>query len=121
VCTESKCGCKTTGSESFANQVQPIFTRECTGGGCHGGVRAAANLDLSIGKAYAALVNVTADQCNGSKKRVVPADPAQSYLMNKLLGTGMCFGTQMPKANVKIPQTELDVISGWICAGAVNN
>jgi hypothetical protein len=113
--------CKTTGSESFANQVQPIFTRECVGAGCHGGVRTAANLDLRLGNAYADLVGVTADQCNGAKQRVVPGEPAQSYLMNKLLGTGICFGSQMPKAGVRIPQAELDIISGWICGGALDN
>jgi hypothetical protein len=38
--------------------------------------------------------------------------------MNKLLGVGTCAGTQMPEADMRMPQADLDAISAWICAGA---
>jgi hypothetical protein len=77
-------------------------------------------LDLSVGKSYADLVNVAASQCS-TRKLVLPGDPANSYLMQKMLGVNMCSGSQMPKAGVTIPGNELQAISNWICAGAPNN
>jgi hypothetical protein len=106
---------------SFSGQVQPIFSASCTNAGCHGGVKVAGNLNLTSGKAYAALVGVSTSDCSGSKKRVVPGDPAQSYLMNKLTGVGICTGTQMPKTGSNLAQAQLDTISSWICAGAQDN
>lgn len=78
------------------------------------------NLDLSVGKAYAALVNVNATQCNPARKRVLPGDPAQSYLLDKMMGVDLCFGTQMPKLG-NLPNAQMTTIANWICAGAPNN
>jgi hypothetical protein len=41
--------------------------------------------------------------------------------MQKLLNIDLCFGTKMPKADLSLPQTDLDAISDWICSGAENN
>ena len=78
----------------------------------------AASQNLSSASAgYAALVNVASVQCT-TKLRVKANDLAGSYLMNKLLGTGMCVGSQMPKAGVSLTQAELDTIRAWISTGA---
>jgi hypothetical protein len=121
-CNSGQCGCNATASVSFASTIQPVFSANCTNPGCHGGIKTQANLKLVSGSAYANLVGVSTFECGGSKKRVLPGDPAQSYLMNKLTGIGMCPpGGQMPKIGVKLQQSQLDAISNWICAGAPNN
>jgi hypothetical protein len=77
-------------------------------------------MNLSSGSAYASLVNVTANQCNDSRKRALPGNPTDSYIMDKLMGVDLCFGTQMPKLGM-ITTAEQQTISNWICAGAPNN
>jgi hypothetical protein len=52
---------------------------------------------------------------------VKPGDVGASYLMNKLLGTNLCSGSQMPKAGQSIPADQLRSISDWICQGANSN
>jgi hypothetical protein len=41
--------------------------------------------------------------------------------LNKLLGVDMCSETAMPKADMRLPQADIDAISAWICAGAPRN
>jgi hypothetical protein len=77
-------------------------------------------LDLTLGKAYAGLVNVAAVECADGRKRVLPGQPSQSYLVDKLMNVDICFGTQMPKLG-SIPAAQLTAITGWICEGAPNN
>lgn len=105
---------------SLSSQVQPIFTAQCGGGGCHSGMNPAEGLVLSKGKSYASLVNVTSSQC-AVNKRVVPGDPGNSYLMWKLKGAGPCFiGSRMPKGQ-PLSATEIDLIGAWIAQGAPDN
>jgi hypothetical protein len=77
-------------------------------------------LDLTVGKSYADMVNVNASQCT-NRKLVLPGDPANSYMMQKMLGVSICSGTQMPKAGASIPSNQLQAIANWICQGALNN
>jgi hypothetical protein len=114
------CECSGT-AVSFASVIQPILTTNCTASGCHAGNMPKEGLDLSSGKAYGALVGVASSQCNNGLKRVLPGDPAKSYLVDKLLGTNLCSGSQMPKAGTSIPAKDLEAITNWICNGAPNN
>ncbi len=77
-------------------------------------------LDLSAGKAYAGLVNVAAAQCSDQRKRVLPGQPSQSYLIDKMMNVDICSGTKMPKVGL-LPQAQITTIADWICAGAPNN
>ena len=106
--------------KTFAADVFPLFqTAGCAGNGCHGGMRPSENLDLSTASiAFSALVNVRTGQCGGSKFRVVPGDPAASYLVAKLTGVGMCSGSVMPKAGSELSAAQIDVVRAWIGAGA---
>jgi hypothetical protein len=104
---------------SFASDVQPILTAGCVDTACHDSTGSAAHLDLTEGKAYAALVGATAFQCD--RARVVPGDLDESYLVSKLTGNGMCSGTLMPKADMSLSDEELDLVFGWICAGAADD
>ena len=118
-CTGGICTCA-GGTVSFSAAVQPILTASCAAAGCHSGALPKAGLRLSAGNAYQALVGVTAGQCNDGRKRVLPGDPSQSYLVDKLLGVDLCFGTRMPKLTA-LPATSIETIAGWICGGALDN
>jgi hypothetical protein len=118
-CENGVCACGTA-SVSFSAAVQPIFTANCATMGCHTGVMPAEGLHLGAGKSYAKLVNVTATECTDGRKRVLPGSPDQSYLMDKLQGIDLCFGTKMPKTG-SVSSTDLETIANWICEGAPNN
>lgn len=106
---------------SLSGQVQPIFTKSCTGNGCHSGASPAQGLDLgSASVSYSNLVNVASSQCTATK-RVLPNAPDQSYLVWKLKGTGPCFfGTRMPKGQ-QLSAADQNTIQSWISLGAPNN
>lgn len=119
-CVSGKCTCGSTSSVSFSSQIQPIFSASCALAGCHAGIKPAEGMKLSTGNAYASIVNVASVECSG-RLRVAPGDPSQSYVMNKLMGVSLCYGTQMPKTGAKLPQSQIDLIGSWICNGAPNN
>ncbi len=89
--------------------------------GCHSGAAPKQGLTLVSGMAYGSLVGVASSECGASRKRVQPGDPSASYLMDKLLGTNLCSGSQMPKSGQGLPKAQIDTIGAWICAGAQNN
>ena len=87
---------------------------------------------------YANLVNVIASfdvAAARGKKRVVPGDPANSFMMHKLDGdqctmatdcaTGMTMytdcGQQMPYSSPALDDATRDTIRRWISQGAQNN
>jgi hypothetical protein len=103
---------------TLSGNVQPIFTQTCaTNLACHvaGG---AGPVDLTAGDAYAALFNVPSTQ-DPTKFYVTPFDPSQSYLFDKVNGTGM--GSRMPLGGAPLSQDQLDAISNWIVEGGANN
>lgn len=109
---------------SFTTQVQPIFTDNCVQGNCHGGNMPKQGMNLSEGMAIAHIVNVLAAECNDGRFRVAPGDPVNSYLLDKVLGVDMCAGVQMPQSGgpgAALADADLDVLSAWICQGALDN
>jgi hypothetical protein len=77
----------------------------------------AEGLNLSTSSTgYAGLVNVASNQCT-QMKRVLPSNSNSSYLINKLTGLNMCFGSKMPKTGT-LSQAELDTVRAWIDSGA---
>jgi hypothetical protein len=114
-------GCDCAGDGvSFAAEVEPVLVDSCTSMGCHGFPISAAGLDLRLGQAYGNLVNVPSSQCN-NRMLVTPGQPGASYLMDKLQGLNLCFGSQMPKASPPLSAGELAAISEWICRGALDD
>lgn len=114
-CEGGACACP--GPEvSYAADIEPMFAADCTGTGCHGAPVPQEGLDLRAGQGYDSLVGVTADQCN--RPLVEPGQPDTSYLLDKLLGVDMCFGTRMPKAAPAYSAEQLDLVTAWICQGA---
>lgn len=98
---------------------QTIFDRHCVSD-CHELVNAAANLKLAPGKSYQELVQQASHQIS-SRVRVVPGDPARSYLMIKMEGGAGMVGDRMPRLAPPRPKAELDLIRAWITRGAPND
>jgi hypothetical protein len=86
---------------SFANDIQPIFTKSCALSSCHNGSKAP---DLSAGKAYAELM---------SGNYVDTLNPKQSVIY-----TCMAPGGSMANFSTK---TESDYVLTWIEQGAKDN
>ncbi len=105
-------------------QIQAVvFGPTCAVGGCHtgGGAMLPGVMDLSSEQAsYDNLVNVPALQVGGGAAfRVLPGDPDNSYLIQKLEGDQM-IGNQMPPSG-PLQQSVIDEIRLWISNGALRN
>ncbi len=108
---------------TFAKDIQKkIFVSTCATSFCHGAGTASGNLDLSDGAAYANLVGVLATNeaaKAANLQRVLPNDPADSFLLLKLEGTlAAGEGVPMPLVGGPLPASAIDTIRRWIAAGA---
>src|SRR5262245_37845130 len=81
--------CPSSGPVSYQTHITPLIGHCSTGDGCHG-------VGRLLTWPYQALVNVVAADCPDKRVIVKPGDPSSSYLIEKLLGAGMCSGERMP-------------------------
>jgi len=80
----------------FDADVQPILSASCAIVGCHAGSASTGGLDLSAGHAFASLRVSSSKECGG-KPLVVPYDPDDSVLWQKVDGAPPpCGGSTMP-------------------------
>ncbi|MBV1861120.1 MAG: hypothetical protein KUG77_22070, partial [Nannocystaceae bacterium] len=114
---------------SHAADIQPLWDANCVDG-CHepGGVW--MSTDLSPGAAYDALVDADGIQTMALSdvSLVIPEDTANSYLLNKLLGSqgdiaGAAAGTRMPQGEggADVPALsdgDIDLVVQWVACGA---
>lgn len=96
-----------------------IFTPTCATTNCHVGQFPQQGLDLSAGNAYSEIVNVQSTEMQ-SLLLVKPGSSSESYLINKLRGTGIT-GLRMPNGQPALSTTVIDSIAAWIDRGAANN
>jgi hypothetical protein len=118
-CIDGACACADE-IISLASTVGPLFVNNCALGGCHAPPHVQLGLDLRDGNAHASLVGVASSQC-GTKPRVDPGNPGNSYLLDKLHGVDLCDGFQMPLNTEPLSPADIELISDWICQGAQNN
>jgi mono/diheme cytochrome c family protein len=90
---------------SYSTNIKPIFEGGCTE--CHGGGQTKAGLDMTT---YDGLI---AGSFNGAV--IVPGNSTESLLV-QLVSEG-----KMPKRGAKLTPEQVQVISDWISAGALNN
>jgi len=83
---------------------------------CHSGASAPQGLRLDAANSFTHLVGAPSNQV--SLFRVVPGDPDQSYLVQKLEGSAS-VGEQMPLGGPPIPQSTIDFVRQWIADGAL--
>jgi Planctomycete cytochrome C len=90
---------------------------------CHNAqnARFAANLNLADDTAYVQLVNARSSNKAGAV-RVIPGDPDNSYLIQKIEGTPGIVGERMPRTNGPfLTPGQILIIRTWIRQGAQNN
>jgi mono/diheme cytochrome c family protein len=104
--------------KSFAANVQPIFDANCTS--CHDGALPPAGLNLEPDLAYGEIVNVDSFQIP-ALKRVLPFDPANSYLFQKITGADGILNNPMPIGGFPMTDAEIATIEAWITQGAADN
>jgi hypothetical protein len=102
---------------SFSADIQSIFNSNCISSGCHNAA-SSAGLVLLQGQSYAALVNVDSSSEN-TKKRVLPGDATNSYIVIKLEGR-QSVGARMPLGGT-LNSNSIQNIKNWINKGAKNN
>lgn len=95
-----------------------VFAKSCAFSTCHKGASPAGGLALD-GPAYENLVGVAATGAPG-KKRVVPGDPDNSYIVEKMTKAKPQSGEQMPPT-APLSDEKIEMIRAWIEAGAEND
>lgn len=110
-------------------EVHALLARACAFSRCHGGTAMSGGLNLgdSPATSHAAIVNVASTQVP-ALRRVLPGNPAASWLMHKLDGTmgtvpacqlpGAMCGVSMPERAELLTAPERDLVRRWIAAGA---
>jgi hypothetical protein len=76
--------------------------------------------NLTAGNTWAALVNVASVEAP-TLKRVLPGDPANSYIIQKLEGAAGIGGARMPLGGPYLDQATIDKVKVWIADGALDN
>ena len=88
-----------------------VFNGSCATSGCHNG---SVFPNLSSGSAFNAIVNVSSNQ--SSKLLIAPGSISDSYLIDKIKGTGS--GSRMPiGGSLSAGQSEL--LENWVSEGAL--
>jgi len=91
---------------------------------CHtdvGGRNPSGGLNLRHELAYTSLVNV-ASRGKPSAMRVIPGDPDNSYIVQKLEGRSGIVGERMPRTGGPyLTEGQMTIIKRWIETGAKND
>ena len=101
---------------------QRIFAPNCNFSACHSAAGNAGQLVLERGRSFAQLVSHACDQ-DGARGdgllRVVPGDPAHSFLVVKLHDPlDPRYGDRMPQKEPPLDARDLASIEQWIRLGA---
>jgi len=113
---------------TFASIQRDIFEATDSSGrsacvSCHTstGRAPSGGLNLNHDVAYAQLVNARVNEKAGAT-RVIPSDPANSYLLDKLIGSAGIVGRRMPQNGPPyLTEGQILIIRRWIETGAPNN
>lgn len=107
---------------TFDRIQKQVFNTSCATSACHDSQSQANGLLLEIGAAYTQTVGVAPTNIAAQGlgwQRIVPGDPATSYLYNKLTGDlGVNLGSQMPLGRPPLPASLVEIFRLWIEAGA---
>jgi uncharacterized membrane protein len=90
---------------SYANDVQPIFESRCAK--CHMGEQVSEGLHMDT---YETLM-----QGSDNGHVIVPGNASDSLLVQKIVSG------KMPKRGPKLTPVQIQTITDWVNAGALNN
>jgi hypothetical protein len=102
----------------FAEDIQPIFTKNCAHPSCHGQAKS-ADMQLTKGMAYDNIVNVKSTE-DPKYMRIKPSMPDSSYLVLKIEGK-QPVGARMPLTGGYLSDAQIATIRSWVTAGAKND
>ncbi|MFN2397850.1 MAG: hypothetical protein ABR543_04300 [Gemmatimonadaceae bacterium] len=107
---------------SFSADIQPIFTKRCSIGGCHSLASRQGDLVLVSGFAYDSLVRVPA-VLNPSFERVEPGDSDSSWLVRMIDAdpARRNNNARMPLLSTPLTPNQIATIVNWIDRGAQRN
>jgi hypothetical protein len=101
--------CDASSDVSYSATVAPILSG-CTGELCH----AAWTRTLLVGR--------RSKECCDGRFLVVPGDPAQSYVVDKIGDHDLCGASSpMPLGGPALSSGDIRAISDWICLGALED
>ncbi len=117
---------------SLRRDVAPLLAASCGTSACHGGEHPAMRLDLSsaegILRTAVGVESVEWPSPSGAVDRgeygwagfvrIARSEPAESYLVYKLVGDGPVRGAPMPRGAEPLSNAQIRVVSAWIEAGA---
>jgi hypothetical protein len=104
---------------TFTRVQNEIFSPTCASIGCHDPLGHQQDLILKAGQAYAKIVNQPSTE-TPSLQRIVPGDPANSYLYRKITGSGIT-GDRMPQGGPYLMDAQIRLVRDWIRRGAPND
>lgn len=104
---------------TLSGDVQPIFSKRCTIGGCHSLAARRAGLVLTPDSAYVMLVNRVATE-RPDLRRVLPGSPESSWLWIRVQPDQSLRGSfpRMPLAAHPLTPNQIATIANWIARGA---
>jgi mono/diheme cytochrome c family protein len=109
------------GGSAFDEIQRTIFNPQCATGSCHVSGVNQGNLNLEAGRSYAELVGVrpanSAAAASGLQ-RVIPFDPANSFLLIKITNPRPEHGSLMPLGFPALSPSQIDLVRRWIADGA---
>lgn len=104
---------------TFTRVQNEVFTPTCAALGCHDTLGQQSGQVLAPGLAYAQTVNHQSVEMP-SLMRVLPGDPANSYLYRKITGAGIT-GDRMPAGGPFLNDAQIKLVRDWIRRGAPND
>ncbi len=104
-------------SASYSKDIQPVFDISCATSGCHVNGHS-TELDLSRGKSYMEIVNVTSIDF-APLKLINPNNPDSSVIYLKIIGDSSTGSLMPPGGTLK--DENINSIRIWIENGAQNN
>lgn len=101
----------------FESIQDHVFTPICSK--CHIGASAPEGLQLDAAHSYNLLVGVPSEE-QSTVLRVDPSNPADSYMVRKIMGAPGISGGQMPLGETPLPAATIAAIVQWVTNGAPN-
>lgn len=101
---------------SYSQEIEPLFTPDCTS--CHN--NGGTFPDLTIGASYGELLTGTPVICTSYNSCLDTLNPTSSLLYNKLLPSPTC-NARMPLLASPWSSAKIQLVLDWIDQGAHNN
>ncbi len=109
----------TIATVSCSNDIVPMFQAAgCLTSACHGGEFPSSSYDL---RTYESWFVSGADARRIGACEIVPGDPENSFLLEKLRSDNPRVGLQMPLERDPLTEEEIALVETWIREGAQDN